>query len=315
MTDNFPLLTVDNVYQWYWYNEPKYSMKDVAKEVGCGASTIHRFMEKHDIPRRSLSAALNISWTTEGKRVHRYEQWELLTVENILNWYWNSDPKWSLNDIAQKIKCSDQTVLDFLRDNKIPRRDYIEASKVMHSCPSKSLKRKKYPLLTYKNVNHWYWEIDPPLSTSDIAERVGCSQSNVSKFMRENDIPRRSDKDAALNIFRFPTKKKNYKISDMAKKNLSRVMKEKERISERQSLILQELQKHKIMFIADLVEVPHFKGKITTRILRQSTYLLFKRKLVNRVLDYNPSSKPNCHNQYKYSITSKGSEVLAKLLD
>ncbi len=108
----------------------------------------------------------------------------------------------------------EQTVLSFLVDNNIPRRDYIEAGRIMHLCPSKSIKFKKYPLLTYENVYNWYWEEKPPWSTTDIAEKIGCSQANVSKFMRENIIPRRNNKDAALNIFECPSKKKHYKLSN-----------------------------------------------------------------------------------------------------
>ena len=312
MTDNFPLLTVDNVYHWYWYSNPQYSIKDIAEEVGCGTSTILRFMVKNDIPRRTLSVAQRISWDVKGKRIRRYEQWELLTIENVIRWYWNSTPNWSLYDIAEKVGCSAQTILDFLRDNNIIRRDYIEAGKVMHLCPSKSIKFKKYPKLTYENVYHWYWEENPPLSTTDIAEKVGCNPATVSKFMRENNIPRRNHKDAALNIFQFPNKKSNYKISEERKERLSTLMKDKDKISRRQQIILQELLKNEKMFIADLVFPPDFKGRKTTRALRQSASLLFKRKLVKRVLDYNPKSRPNCHSQYKYSITGKGKEILSK---
>ncbi|MBA7523939.1 hypothetical protein ES705_16076 [subsurface metagenome] len=92
MADNFPLLTVDNVYTWYWLGNPKYSVHDIAEEVGCGESTVYRFMVKNEIPRRTHSAATKNSYIAEGKRIKRYEQWELLTVDNILKWYWNSTP-------------------------------------------------------------------------------------------------------------------------------------------------------------------------------------------------------------------------------
>ena len=286
-------------------------MNDIAKEVGCGNSTVHRFMVKNKIPRRTLSIAQKISWIFEGKRIRRYEQWDLLTVENIIKWYWNSEPNWSLYDIAEKVGCSAQTVLDFLVDNEIPRRDYMEAGDVMHQCPQKKIKFKKYPLLTYENVYHWYWEVNPPLSTADIAEKVGCTQSNVSKFMRDHDIPRRNNKDAALNIFKCPSKKKNYKVSDKQKQQISLVM--KDQISNRQRIILKALSKNKKMFVMDLTNHPDFRGK-NVRLLRSSMFLLFKRNLVKRSLDYNPKSRPNCHNQYKYMITVKGEEILSKTL-
>ncbi|MBA7525884.1 hypothetical protein ES705_18043 [subsurface metagenome] len=173
-------------------------------------------------------------------------------MENVLTWYWNSTPNWSLYDIAKKVDCSAQTVLDFLTDNNIPRRDYKEAGKVMLQCPHKRVTPKKYPLLTYENVFHWYWEEDPPWSMEDIAEKVGCTGGNVSRFMKYNNIPRRDHKDAAKNIFKCPTKKKNYRLTKEQRQKLSLTMKDRmgDRISNRQRIILQELLKNKSMFIS-----------------------------------------------------------------
>ncbi len=88
----------------------------------------------------------------------------------------------------------------------------------------------------------------------------------------------------------------------------------KDQISNTQRIILQELGKNKSMFIDELIEHPNFKDLRKTRALRGSMYCIFKRNLVKRILDYNPKSRPNYHNQYKYMITAKGEEILSKSL-
>ena len=65
MTDNFPELTVQNVIYWYWNCVPPLSIIDIAKEVGCSSTTVHRFMEKNKISRRDLSNANLNSWLWE----------------------------------------------------------------------------------------------------------------------------------------------------------------------------------------------------------------------------------------------------------
>lgn len=310
MTRNHPLLTIENVVYWYWATNPPWSTLDIADEVGCSESSVHRFMVKNNIPRRDYSDALKNSWNTDEKRLRRYERWDLLTVENTIKWYWRSTPNWSIYDIAEKVGCSVQTVLSFMEDNNIPTRDYIEAGKTMHMCPHKNIKFKKYPLLTRENVYHWYWEEDPPWSTSDIAKKVGCRQSNVCKFMVVNDIPRRNHKDAALNIFKCPSKKKNYKLSIEQKQNISRI--KKEQISKTQKLILQKLLTNGNLFVSELMRFQVFRNKKNIKSVRDATYRLLKREFVERRLEYNPKSRPNCQYQYKYSINEKGKYILSK---
>lgn len=188
MTDNHPLLTLENVMYWYWYTEPKWSGLDIAKEVGCSLNTVYRFMKANNIPIRNHSEAMKNSWQWEDKRIKQFERYEGLTVENVLKWYWKNDPAWSSEDIADHISCHKETVLRFMKFHNIPIRDYIEAGKEMHKCPQK--KRIKYHKLTVDNVNQWYWNNNPPWSVTDIAKKIGCSPANVSKFMRQNNIPR-----------------------------------------------------------------------------------------------------------------------------
>lgn len=57
MTDMNPLLTVENVKYWYWECDPAYSTLDIAKVTGTYVKKVQNFMQKHNIPRRSLSEA------------------------------------------------------------------------------------------------------------------------------------------------------------------------------------------------------------------------------------------------------------------
>lgn len=59
MTKNHPLLTEENLRYWYWIQDPKYSLQDISNETGASESTVHRFMVKHNIERRTLRNASN----------------------------------------------------------------------------------------------------------------------------------------------------------------------------------------------------------------------------------------------------------------
>ncbi len=51
------MLTPSNVKYWYWEVEPHWSGFDIAKAVGCGTTTLYRFMKTHKIQIRSRSEA------------------------------------------------------------------------------------------------------------------------------------------------------------------------------------------------------------------------------------------------------------------
>ena len=57
MTDKYPLLTAESVKYWYWECDPAYSIIDIVKVTGAPFSTIQRFMNKNDIPKRTRSEA------------------------------------------------------------------------------------------------------------------------------------------------------------------------------------------------------------------------------------------------------------------
>lgn len=57
MTEKYPLLTISNVNHWYWEVDPHWSGFDIAKAIGCGTTTLYRFMKTYGIQVRSRSEA------------------------------------------------------------------------------------------------------------------------------------------------------------------------------------------------------------------------------------------------------------------
>ena len=57
MTEKYPLLTDESVKYWYWECDPAYSIIDIVKVTGAPFSTVQRFMNKNDIPKRTRSEA------------------------------------------------------------------------------------------------------------------------------------------------------------------------------------------------------------------------------------------------------------------
>jgi len=45
MTETYPLLTVANVYHWYWECDPAWSGWDIAKAIGCKhPATVYQYI-------------------------------------------------------------------------------------------------------------------------------------------------------------------------------------------------------------------------------------------------------------------------------
>ncbi len=307
MIKNHPLLTSNNINYWYWECDPSLSQYDIAREIGCSTSTVSRFMAANGIPTKALSDAIKNAFRWDDKGRTQFEEYDLLTVENLIKWYWKSDPAWSLEDIGEKVGCSGSTVQSFMIFSKIPRRDTAEASRNMHKCP-KHRPIRRFPELTTENVHDWYWKMNPPWSISDIAKQVGCTYGNVQSFMIRHNIPRRNHKMAAKNIHRCPLKHKNYSYEDPQKKKalLKVIRKGKENLlTQRQKEILLALSRNPGLTTANIKSLPYFK-EIRIKLISGSLRCLFNRDLVKREKIL---FRGNVY-QYKYKMIEKGYNVL-----
>ena len=65
------------------------------------------------------------------------EKYPLLTFESVKYWYWECDPAYSSGDIAKATGANQNTVLDFMEKNGMPRRTMSEAGLNRFKCEHK----------------------------------------------------------------------------------------------------------------------------------------------------------------------------------
>jgi len=70
---NFPLLTYENVYNWYWNHTPLLSTSDIAEKIGINRKNVENFMKKNNIPRRSYSESVK-NWHSNPRKRKNYEE-------------------------------------------------------------------------------------------------------------------------------------------------------------------------------------------------------------------------------------------------
>ena len=161
------------LYKKYWVE--KLSTVEIAKEVGCSYGTVLDWMEKLNIPRRSLSEA--------GKIKTPVKYPELQDRDWLFRKYWMEEL--STFNIAEELGCCPQVVGKAMRRLNIPRRPRSEA--VSKGCERVT----KYPLL---HDVEWLKEqyVDKEHDSYDIARIIGCSPAAVRNALEKAGIERRS---------------------------------------------------------------------------------------------------------------------------
>lgn len=141
-------LSKEELYRLYWDKEM--SGTQIGKLFKVHSETVRALMKKYGIPRRNLSES------TKGKE-RKSKTKKLVTKEELSDMYTNR--KLSTSQIAKLINVSQTSVVQLLRKNGIPRRNYSEFRdkiskarvQALHSRPTKPEERfmeiiKKYNL-------------------------------------------------------------------------------------------------------------------------------------------------------------------------
>jgi transposase-like protein len=134
-------------------------MRDIAEECGCGASTVSRWLSKHDIEKR------------QGKPEPADRR---LTDADWLREQYVEQEQSSV-DIAEECDCTHQPVLNWLYKHGIKTR----------ACGNPTDQRLTDP--------EWLREqyVEQKQTTYDIAEKCNCSQMSVRRWLRKHDIKTR----------------------------------------------------------------------------------------------------------------------------
>jgi len=139
------------------YHDEGMSLSDIAEHSKYARRTVQRRMKKHGIERR-----------------HQEKYEELRNAEKMYKWYVESGM--STTEIANKLGCNSGTVYQNLKSHGIEMRDKIEYAE---------LHDKEWLKERYK---------DERMSTSEIAEEVGCNPTTVLDALNKFGIKTRPAK-------------------------------------------------------------------------------------------------------------------------
>ena len=142
------------------YHERGYSESGVADVLGCSQSTVHRWMENHEIVRRERLG-------------HQTVPDELLDKDVL--WEMYIEKRMTTTEISKKLGCGSTTVSSYLDRHNIPTRKstfYYEQ------------------LDDSEQVREWY--VSEEMTAEQISEKVGCSLPAVYKALKRYGIGRRA---------------------------------------------------------------------------------------------------------------------------
>lgn len=201
------------------YRDEGKSEADIAKEYGCGKSTIGRRRAECGIPTRRGSSAVQIKrrvsidrarlerlYVTEGKsekeigaivnhdprtvrrllRDHgiplreRRTHRDRISPETLRRMY--TTDRRSIASIAREFECAAQVVSDLLREYGIEKR-----------------RNRLDSILTKEFLTEMY--VDKDMSAKEIAKIVGCGAAAVHRHIRRHGIPTREDHSAEHGSF------------------------------------------------------------------------------------------------------------------
>jgi len=154
-----PLKSEEELHHLYW--EKELSTNEIADALDCGNTTVHRWMEKHDISRRNVGGCADAPWRDEDTLRELYVNQRLSTQE-----------------VADEFGCTGSAIFRWLKKHDIPIRSQSEGQQLnTPELRDEELLRDLY--------------VSQELSTRTIAERIGCSSHTVSRYLRKYDIETR----------------------------------------------------------------------------------------------------------------------------
>ena len=126
------------------------------------------------------------------------EKYPLLTVESVKYWYWECDPAYSSGDIAKATGANQNTVLDFMEKNGIPRRTMSEAGLNRFKCEHKKetfVKQRNMPEFKQKQSQHTSEYLSNPFKRKEMLSRLqkyiesilGDVQIQILYLLRESE--------------------------------------------------------------------------------------------------------------------------------
>jgi hypothetical protein len=111
-----------------------------------------------------------------------------LNVLNVRYWYYQCEPTWSMDDIANHIGCAQSTVMKLMEKNGMPRRSHSEANLNRYKCKWKAEK-------FLEQRNDYEYKMRMKNTT-----RVGTVQKKILSFLNSQGSKFASDLESQLNV-------------------------------------------------------------------------------------------------------------------
>ena len=152
------------------YVDDELTLKEISDIVDKAIGTLRYWMNKYEIKRRNHSESTEVSF--DNAELYRDKEW-------LKEKYWNC--QMSTSEIAQLVDVSKNTICYWMGKHNIEVRSQSERNKMIFDDDEK-----------YKS-REWLKEqyIDEELSTYEIASKLNCSNSTISRWLHRLDISTR----------------------------------------------------------------------------------------------------------------------------
>jgi transposase-like protein len=175
-----------------WYIDEKMSSKEIAEIVGVHYASVVNWLKKANIERRTASEAKILSNTKRETCKWKKE----ISGDELYMMY--VDKKMSTNEIGEILSVNGSTVLNWLKDARIPIRNQYEAKLAQY--------RKEIERPSTEQLRRWY--VEEKMNTYEIGELVGVSYNLINKWLREANIPIRDYYESRSYLFEKPSKER-----------------------------------------------------------------------------------------------------------
>ncbi|KKN33731.1 hypothetical protein LCGC14_0800820 [marine sediment metagenome] len=300
MTEAHPMLTDSNVKYWYWEVEPHWSGYDIAKAVGCGITTLYRFMKTHKIQIRSKSEA-NINRFNCPYKYKRFvkqrqtpefrRQQSIVTSEVMKRLEVRKKISDAVKKASLKIFSTFQKAILLLLYSH-------EGLFLTDFGRMIELKKEKLDIKLRKLYNRGY--VDRVKSYNNNGLNHYKSHYKYSLTRRGRELVSNGLKDGSFNLGEF---KQIFRPVEIEKKMTINEFLQKENIGPNQLIVLKTIQKSGPKFLVELAS----QLQIPKTAIDRSLWALSSRGFIKREKKINQkySGSINCRKQFLYSITDK----------
>lgn len=165
------------------------STLEVAEELDCSPNTVKKWMDRNDIETRDISDAVPSGEEHVFFREHPNTPEELQNEEWLRQKYHGQEKM--TTEIATELDCSRTAVIDWIDRHGIDKRTSEETSRLKSE---KMVERRTPDELRNREFLYRLY-VEENLTTTEIANRIGCTDSTVGRWLKQHDIDITDDYD------------------------------------------------------------------------------------------------------------------------